>query len=363
MDKNDRNARKRGGRDSKDTAGGRENREERGRRQAAGVRDDDDRPERDRKRKAGAPDDKPERSRKREAGTRDDKPERGRKRKAKASDDRPERGRKREIVASDDRPPRNRSEDFGDDEGRRPGRQKKRRRKKNYLLNFFIVVLIIAGLYFIATSELFSIDKFSVKSSGAHFTGSEIADMSGIKTGDNLWKTRTGRAEERLEKNPYIEDATIERKPPDTIAITIKEREENYALAVDGKFAVLDWSGMVLKIVGESPELPLIEGIKTDKAVTGSAVKASRELLLADAVKLIEDTEKNGLYFKRVLVTEVGVKAYIYDTLSVKGKLETVGNNLENVKLVVLDLNKQKIRRGTIIVGDSGNCTFSPEEQ
>jgi cell division protein FtsQ len=248
-------------------------------------------------------------------------------------------------------------------EPREPKRPKKKRRKKNYFLNFLIAVLIIVGIYFIATSDLFAIEEFSVKSSGDHFTAPEIANMSGVKKGDNLWKTRTGKAEDRLEKNPYIESATIERKPPGTLAITIKERVENYALAVDGKFAILDWSGMVLRTAGESPELPVIEGIEVDRAVTGSAVKASRELLLADAVKLVEDTEKTGLYFKRVVITEVSVKAYIYDTLSVKGKLESVGSNLEKVKLVVLDLNKQKIKRGTIIVGDSGNCTFSPEEQ
>jgi cell division protein FtsQ len=276
---------------------------------------------------------------------------------------RPGRARRGESGARDGRPGRNPRENLGHDEARRPERQRKKRRKKNYFLNFLIAALIIVGIYFAATSDLFAIDKFSVKSSGHHFTGSEIADMSGIKRGDNLWKTRTGRAEERLEKNPYIEGATIERKPPGTVEIAIQEREENYALAIGETFAVLDWSGMVLKTVSEPPELPLIEGIEVDKAVTGAAVKASRELLLADAVKLVEDTEKSGLYFQRVVITELSVKAYIYDTLSVKGKLESVGNNLEKVKLVVLDLNKQKIKRGTIIVGDSGNCTFSPEEQ
>jgi cell division septal protein FtsQ len=348
MSKTDREEKRRGGRGGKETTGERENRRERGRKREAGERDD-----------------RPGRGRKKESEAHDDISGRGRKREPEARDGRPGRGRKREAETRDDRSGRGRNpgEDPGHDGERGSTRQKKRRRKKNYFLNFLIAVLIIVGLYFAATSDLFAIDKFTVKSSGHHFTGSEIADMSGIKKGDNLWKTRMGRAEERLEKNPYVESATIERKPPGTIEISIQEREENYALAIGEKFAVLDWSGMVLRTAGEPPELPLIEGIEVDKAVTGAAVKASRELLLADAVKLVEDTEKTGLYFQRVVVTEVGVKAYIYDTLSVRGKIESVRSNLEKVKLVVLDLNKQKIRRGTIIVGDSGNCTFSPEEQ
>jgi cell division protein FtsQ len=240
---------------------------------------------------------------------------------------------------------------------------KKKRKKKNFVLNIVIVILVLVGLYFLAVSELFAIETIRVKSSGGHFTGAEIAEMSGIKKGDNLWKTRTGKAAEQLEKDPYIAEAEISREPPGVIEITIQEREENYAIAVADGFAVLDWSGMVLRLADKAPDIPLIEGVETSKTVTGSAIESPRELLLADAVKLLRDTEKNGLYFKRVVITGVSVKAYIYDTLSVKGRLENVDADLDKVKLVLLDLRKQKIKRGAIIVSDNGNCTFSPEEQ
>jgi cell division septal protein FtsQ len=240
---------------------------------------------------------------------------------------------------------------------------KKKRKKKNFVLNIVIVVLVLVGLYFLATSDIFAIETILVKSSGQHFTSAKVAEMSGIKKGDNLWKTRTGKAAEQLEKDPYIAEAEVSRKPPGAIEITIREREENYAIATGGGFAVLDWSGMVLRLADKAPEIPLIEGVETGAVVTGSVIEAPRALLLADAVKLLEDTEKNGLYFKRVVITDVNVKAYIYDTLSVKGRLENVTAGLDKVKLVLLDLRKQKIKRGTIIVSDSGNCIFSPEEQ
>ncbi|MDR2163509.1 MAG: FtsQ-type POTRA domain-containing protein [Clostridiales Family XIII bacterium] len=239
---------------------------------------------------------------------------------------------------------------------------KKKRKKKHLFLNIIVVVLILIGLYFLATSGIFAIEKIMVKSSGHHFTDAKIADLSGIKKSDNLWKTRTSNAEKRLERNPYIANAKIKRKLPDAIEITINEREENYAIAVEGGFAVLDWSGIVLRHTNEALRLPLIEGVEVEKAATGSAIVSSRDLLLSDTVKLLENTNKAGLYFKRVRVTDVGIKAYIYDTLSVRGRLESVDKNLDKVKLVMLDLAKQKIKRGTIIVGENGNCTFSPEK-
>jgi cell division protein FtsQ len=253
--------------------------------------------------------------------------------------------------------------DGGDPRGGGGRRRPKKRKKKHFFLNLVIAVLVIVGLYFAAVSDIFMIDKIAVKSSGRHFADSKIAGMSGIHKGDNLWKTRTGKAEERLKKDPYIADASIKRRIPGTIEITIKEREENYAIGAGDGFAVLDWSGMVLRHSAEAPGLPLIEGIEVAKAATGAAIEASRGILLADAVKLLVDAEKSGLKFKRLVITETGVKAYLRDTLCVKGALETVGSSIENVKLVTTDLKEQKIKRGTIIVSENGNITFSPEEQ
>jgi cell division protein FtsQ len=279
-----------------------------------------------------------------------------------------ERGRTRERAKPHENErgrTRERAKPHENERGRTRERAKpqKKRKKKNFLLNIIIVILVLVGLYFLATSDLFAIDAILVKSSGHHFTGAKVAEMSGIKKGDNLWKTRTGKAAERLEKDPYIAEAEIRRKLPGTIEITIREREENYAIATGGGFAVLDWSGMVLRLADKAIDIPLLEGVEVSKIVTGMAIESPRGLLLADAVKLLEDTEKNGLYFKRLVVTDVSVKAYIYDTLSVKGRLENVDAGLDKVKLVLLDLRKQKIKRGTIIVSDNGNCTFSPEEQ
>jgi cell division septal protein FtsQ len=240
---------------------------------------------------------------------------------------------------------------------------KKKRRKKNFFLNAVIAVLAIVGLYFLATSDVFAIRSIQVQSTGRHFTDAKIAEMSGIKKGDNLFKTRTGKAEDRLEKDPYVAAAEISRRLPGTIEIKIEERQENYLIASGGGFVILDWSGIVLDMTDKAPKLPVVEGIQVTSATTGEAIRAEREILLEDTVKMLRDTEKAGLYFKRVVASDVEVTAYIYDTLSVKGKLENVDAGLEKVKVVMLDLKKQKIKRGTIIVSGNGNCTFSPEQQ
>jgi cell division protein FtsQ len=240
---------------------------------------------------------------------------------------------------------------------------KKKRRKKHFFLNLIIVILALIGLYFFATSDVFAIREIKAESTGRHFTDAKIVELSGIKKGDNLFKTRTGKAGDRLEKDPYIESAEIKRKLPGTIEIKITERQENYLIASGGGFIILDWPGIVLSQTRQAPKLPVIEGIKIASAVTGSAIEAERQLLLESTVKLLRDTEKAGLYFKRVAVSDLDVTAYIYDSLSVKGELEDVDASLEKVKVVLLDLTEQKIKRGTIIVGSSGNCIFSPEQQ
>ncbi|MDR0519668.1 MAG: FtsQ-type POTRA domain-containing protein [Clostridiales Family XIII bacterium] len=243
------------------------------------------------------------------------------------------------------------------------GPHRKRRKKKHFFLNVFIFILAVAGVFLLAMSGLFAIKDITVESTGRHFTDYKIAEMSGIKKGDNLWRTKMGEAAKRLEKDPYIAVAQISRELPDTVAISIKERTEDYLIAADGRFVVLDWSGIVLNTVDEAPDLPVIEGIDLKGIVTGSAVKPKRGILLADIVQLIRSGAKSGLNFHRVAVSDIDIVAYVTDTLSVKGKLDDVAGGLEKVKIVMSDLKKQKIKRGTIIVGSTGNCTFSPEQQ
>ena len=69
-------------------------------------------------------------------------------------------------------------------EGTKP--KKKKTKKKNYLLRFLIFVAFIAGIYFTLNSSLFYVENFEI-TGNSHFSDSMVSDLSGIKTGKNLF--------------------------------------------------------------------------------------------------------------------------------------------------------------------------------
>jgi cell division protein FtsQ len=241
------------------------------------------------------------------------------------------------------------------------GRMRKKRKKKHYFLKFLLVVAIGVGTYFIMTSDLFTIRTIEVEGN-AHYTNEQIAEMSGIRIGANMFKTNMGKVADRLNKDPYIEFSKIERKPFHRVVVTVKEREERFLISNGEKTLVVDYDGMVLRETTELPPLPLLENFEVTKAKPGEALVVTENSLLTRTIQFLREMEKNDLFFKRVAASDIAVKAYLYDGLLCKGTYKNIENNIEPLKEVISDLQLQNVERGTIIVSGNGTCTFTPLE-
>jgi hypothetical protein len=240
------------------------------------------------------------------------------------------------------------------------GRKRKKRRKKRYFLKALIVCCVLAGAYLIAMSDLFAIDQFEVKGD-SFYTAVQVEELSGVPRGANIWKEKLGEAEARLMADPYIRKATVERNLPRGIRITVAERREDFVVPFDGKFAIVDFDGIVLRIADKAPALPLVEALAVKKAKPGKTLAVEENILLTDAISLLRAAEKSGMYFRRITCSAVSVKAYIYSNLACRGSFTMLTGSLDRIRTIFLELRKQKIRRGTIIVSGNGNCVFSPE--
>jgi cell division protein FtsQ len=241
------------------------------------------------------------------------------------------------------------------------GRKRKKHRKKHYFLNFFIIVAVCVGGYFLATSNAFSIDIIEVKGN-THFTAAQIIELSAIPEGANMWETRMGPVKERIDEDPYIEKVEISRKPLHRIIVTVKERHDDFVVKYENKYAVLDYEGYVLRVTEEPPDLPVVENIGIEKAEPGYALAVKQSVLLTDVIAFLKKAEESDIYFKRIAASEVTAMAYIYDHLACRGTLTNLTKNITQLRTVFLDLNHDKIKRGTIMVSGNGTCTFSPEE-
>ncbi|MDR2157460.1 MAG: FtsQ-type POTRA domain-containing protein [Clostridiales Family XIII bacterium] len=241
------------------------------------------------------------------------------------------------------------------------GRKRKKRRKKHYLLKFLLIVALGVGLYFFITSDLFNVRVIETEGN-THYTNKRIAELSGVRIGTNMFETSMGKAEERLLSDPYIEVAEISRKPFHTIVISVRERTERFIVRNGEKYTVVDYDGMALRETAEPPPLPIVENLKITKAKPGEALVVTENALLADTIRFLRTVEKSDLFFKRILASDIVVKAYVYDGLICKGTYANLEKNIEALKKVILDLRAQNVERGTIIMSGNGTCTFTPAE-
>jgi len=240
-----------------------------------------------------------------------------------------------------------------------PRRKKRRRRRRAFLFLLFLLAVGVGG-YFFATSDAFIIKEIDVKGN-SYYTKGQVVELSEIKKGDNLWKTKMLDVRDKIRQDPYIADVKIDRKPFHSVLITVTERQEALVCEFADHFVVMDYDGYVLKLSDEAPELPVVCGLKIEKAKPGQALKVKNNHQLSDSISLLMEADKNDMYFFKLEVADLFVNAYIYDNLCCRGSFEHLTKSVAEIRTVFIDLRKNKIKRGTIIVSGAGSCTFSPE--
>jgi len=236
-----------------------------------------------------------------------------------------------------------------------------KRRKKHYFLNFVIIVLVILGLYFVAFySGIFNVKTITVENN-VYFTSAQVAELSGIQIGDNIFKTRVSAVKAKLEQNPYINQADVKWALPDGIDISLDERSEDALVAYDGGYAVVDFDGVILRLTQDELKIPEIVGLTPIDPQPGAPLKAEEAGQLQPGLDFIKFVGDNDFYIKKLDLGGVVPKAYVFDHLVLEGDLQNMQKGISDIKQVVADLDSKGIERGTISVGSS-SCSFSPEE-
>lgn len=101
-----------------------------------------------------------------------------------------------------------------------------RRSRTPRIVAMVLVALTVAvggGLFALYHSSLFSIKAVTV-SGVSHLTADELTRTADIPAGATLINVDAAGVESRLEANPWVKDATVERLFPDTVNLAVSER-------------------------------------------------------------------------------------------------------------------------------------------
>jgi cell division protein FtsQ len=240
-----------------------------------------------------------------------------------------------------------------------PARKKKKRKKKRYLLKMTICAALAAGVYMLMTSALFDIQAISVENN-EHYTSAQIIDMSGVHVGDNAFQVSMGDVKRRLVQDPYIRGVKTRRQLPSTLVIHVSEREEAAFLRHGGQFVIIDEDGLALSVVGVEPLLTELASLTVTGAEAGQAVAVEQNAAFADTLSLMKEAKKNELYFKKINISNIIIRAYVYDHLICEGAPAYFFENMTSLKNVLMDIEAKGLKRGTVKLGGDGYIAFQP---
>ncbi len=87
--------------------------------------------------------------------------------------------------------------------------------------------LLAFGVYKLFTASRYNIGVINVEGN-VKYTIEEIKELANIEIGTNINKLKAGKTEKIIEELPYVRDAKVVRKYPETVIIKVEEYESSF---------------------------------------------------------------------------------------------------------------------------------------
>ncbi len=227
------------------------------------------------------------------------------------------------------------------------------------LIGIAFGLVVIAGLLF---SPIFATKEITAKGA-EHYTTSQLAEMIGLSKGDNIIFFGKGKATKTLEKDPYIEQAKVSMKLPDTMVIQVTERDVRGYVPYMGAYLYIDEAGRVLDVQDACQEaLPLVKGLAFGQFTKGEVIPVENPEALAVVLHISQLMEKYELLD---LVVEIDVSdpeniyAYVNQVQIIMGNMENGDTKIRYMAEImhtipkedrgVLDLSQLDDSNGTVV--------------
>ena len=171
-------------------------------------------------------------------------------------------------------------------------KQRRRRHVLTYSL-IFTVVLIIGII--LSLTILFKTEKINVEGNTL-YEEDKIILLSGVQMEQNIFIAKFGSTPEKISDSlPYIEEAWVDFKIPDTITIKVKNATPAYAVVSQNKFFIVSDKGKILSSTQQMPEdLPLIVGVELTDDQIGKHIKFEDEKIGSTLTEIRQCCVDNG---------------------------------------------------------------------
>lgn len=130
------------------------------------------------------------------------------------------------------------------------------------------------GYQYVTTSAHFEARSVAFEPT-PHLSADRLTELMGLPAGTNILAVDVDAMRSKIEADPWVASATVQRQLPDTLRIAVTEHEP-VAVLLSGYFYLLNREGEPFKRVetGERGELPVITGVERDLLVKNDPAAA-----------------------------------------------------------------------------------------
>lgn len=219
---------------------------------------------------------------------------------------------------------------------------KKKHKKIAKIIKWTSLFVIITGtITFAMLSPMFNINKITVNGNNK-VTTEKITGLSEIKNGTNIFRINKVEIINNIKKDGYIDEVTVKRKLPSTIAITVQERKATFLIEVGNAYAYINNQGYILEVSNTKLDLTTISGIKTKV----EDLKDGKRLITEDleklevVLKIMSEAEVNGI---KDIITSVDISDETNYTLYFAGESKkaylgdcsNIASRISNLKVIL----------------------------
>ncbi len=151
---------------------------------------------------------------------------------------------------------------------------------------------------YVTHSPRFSLKDLRIEGN-KHRSKEQLAEISGIVLGQNVVELDLEGARARLERDPWIERATILRRLPSSVAIEVVERDAAAIVALPtGTWLATSQGELFKRIDGDDPyDLPVVTGLTE---VDAAGDRDATAQIVRRALDLAAEIERVGIFGGRV---------------------------------------------------------------
>ena len=241
----------------------------------------------------------------------------------------------------------------------------KRRKKRTIKRTIILAVLIIA----ILVTLCLKLNYFNVTSVKIYnnriVTSDEISELAKVRIGTNIFYININNIRTNVLNNPYILKAEVKRKLPNTVVISISERQAVFYGKFDNKYLIIDKDGIILEERDDVSKMRLtnLEGFNYDEAKLGETIPSEDKTKINNIGIITELIELNS---SGIEITSVNLSDGLNTIVSCSNILIKLGrNNIKdrlNLALNIILNNNLKNQKGYIDVSFEGNPVVNMDE-